>query len=82
MRRILSPETRQRLSEAGRKGGLIRAKQSSFHDMCVKGGKARAAMPDFREMCQKGFESVMMNRPEVLLWLHKKMRRWNKERGV
>jgi hypothetical protein len=82
MRRILSAETRRKLSIAGERGGKARAAMPDFHDMCVKGGKARAAMPDFTEMCQKGFAAVMEKRPEVLLWLHKKIRRYNKERGI
>jgi hypothetical protein len=53
-----------------------------IHDARRRAGQIRAAQPSAALARRKGFESVMENRPEVLLWLKKRIRSHNKRKGA
>lgn len=53
-----------------------------IHDAKRRAGQARAAQPSAALARAKGFASVMENRPEVLLWLKKRIRSHNKRKAA
>jgi hypothetical protein len=50
----------------------------ALHEQRRAAGRIRVAQPGAALARRKGFESVMQNRPEVLLWLKKRIKNHNK----
>ena len=53
----------------------------ALHEQRRAAGRARAAQPSAALARAKGFASVMENRPEVLLWLKRRIKSHNKCKG-
>lgn len=58
------------------------ARGLQIHDARRRAGQIRAAQPSAALARAKGFASVMENRPEVLLWLKRRIKSHNKRKAA
>jgi hypothetical protein len=54
----------------------------ALHEQRRAAGRARAAQPSAALARSKGFQSVMEKRPEVLLWLKRRIKSHNKHKAA